>query len=136
MVFRSSSTNSSQHLAHRRAAAGRQAPVDRSADQYAAGAQREGLEHVRALADAAVDQHVHLVADLVDDLGEHVQGGWLAVELPAALIRHHHRAQPAFTALRASAAVITPLAITGSEVRSTSQAASSQVTSWAISRHR
>ena len=50
------------------------------------GAQREGLQHMRAALDAAVDQHIDLVADGVDDLGQLIEGAARAVQLPAAMI--------------------------------------------------
>src|SRR6218665_3920190 len=46
---------------------------------------------MRAAGDAAVADHLDLVADRIDDVGERVEGRDAAVELGAAMVRDHDR---------------------------------------------
>ena len=54
-------------------------------------ADRQRLQHMRAAGDAAVADHLDLVADRIDDLGQRVEGRAAAVELAPAMVRHHDR---------------------------------------------
>ena len=71
--------------------AGAEAIEHRPADEGALGAIGKRLEHVLAGADAAIEEDFGAVADDVDDLGQHADGGRRAVELAAAMIGHDHR---------------------------------------------
>ena len=57
-----------EHLRDALLAAGREAAEHGAAGERRAGAERERLEHVRAAADAAVDQHLDPLADRLDHL--------------------------------------------------------------------
>lgn len=50
----------------------RQTPQHRSADEHTAGAQRQRLKHIGAVADAAVQHHGDAIANRGDDLGQGV----------------------------------------------------------------
>src|SRR3569833_2831034 len=69
--------------------AGTEAEGHDAADEGALGAEREGLEQILAGADAAIHQHLGLVADGVDDLGQDADRGGGTVELTAAVVGDH-----------------------------------------------
>ena len=60
-----------------------------AADQAAARAERQRLEHVLPGAHAAVEQHLDAVADRVGDARQRRDGRGRAVELAAAVVGHH-----------------------------------------------
>src|SRR6185437_2369795 len=55
--------------------AGRQAVEGRAGDHYGVGPQRQGLDDVRASAEAAVHDDGHAIANGIDDLRQHLDGG-------------------------------------------------------------
>ena len=75
-----------ERAGHARLAAGAEPIGHRAADEGALGAERQRLEHVLAGADAAIHEDLGLVADRIDDLGQHPDGRWRAVELAAAVV--------------------------------------------------
>ncbi len=60
---------------------------ERPADEDEAGAERQGFQHVRAAAHAAVEHHRH-VGHGGDDLRQDPHGRHRAVELPPAVVGH------------------------------------------------
>src|SRR5216684_7679346 len=75
-------------------AAGGEAVEMGAPDQAAAGPAPERLEHVLPGADAAVEQHLEPVADRVGDRRQRRDRGTGAVELAAAVVRHHEAVDP------------------------------------------
>jgi hypothetical protein len=93
-------------LAHRA-----QAVQHGAADVGALGAERHGLQHVLAGADAAVHVHLDAVAHRVDDLGQRGDGGGRAIELAAAVVGDDQRVGAGVGGQRASSTSCTPLRI-------------------------
>ena len=60
-----------------------------AAQKHHACAQRHGLEHIAATADAAVHHHRCAVAHAVHHRGQHLQRGDHAIELAAAVVADH-----------------------------------------------
>ena len=64
----------------------------RSTDRTGIGAKRHGLDHVRAASDAAVDDQLESIAHGIAHRGEAIDRRRGRVELPAAVIGDHDRA--------------------------------------------
>ena len=63
-------------------------PALQAPDAGSFGAERDGLEHVRAPTNPAVDDHLGAAPDRLDDLGKCVERPRCVIELPAAVVRH------------------------------------------------
>ena len=111
-----------------RRAVDRQPPQHRPPHHHRAGAERQGLDHVGAGADPAVDVHLGPSGDGVDDLGEHVGGRGDPVEHPAAVVRDRDRRGAGVDARAASSPRSRPFTTNGSPLHSPNRARSSKVT--------
>lgn len=72
-----------------RLAVHRQSPEDGPADQHSLGAQGQGLDHVRAAADTAIQQYLHLAIHRLDDLRKDFDSSQGRVQVARAVVRHH-----------------------------------------------
>src|SRR6185437_11682440 len=106
---------------------GRQAPEVGTADHHGAGAERQRLHHVAATPDAAVQQHLDLIADGVGDHGECPIDAGVPSRLLPPWLDTEIAETPASTACLASSTRITPLSMNGPPHSSLSQAISSHV---------
>ena len=80
-----------EHVGDAGLAVGRQPPEVGAADHHRAGPERQRLDDVAAAADAAVEQHLDLVADRVDDRRQRADRRRRAVEVVAAVVGDRDR---------------------------------------------
>ena len=89
MLTRNSSAIRLERLGDAGLAHGGEAVEIGAADQAAARAERQRLQHVLPGAHAAVEQYLDAVADGIGDARQRRDGRGRAVELAAAVIGHH-----------------------------------------------
>src|SRR5205085_11751175 len=82
-----------EHVLDSRLAGRGQAPQVGPSDHYRLRAERERLDHVATAPDAAVEQHLELVADRFGDGGQGTDRRGRAVEIVAPVVGDRDRAE-------------------------------------------
>jgi hypothetical protein len=72
-----------EHVLDARLAGGGESPQVGAPDHHRLGSQRQGLDHVAAAPDAAVEQHLDVVANRLGDCRERADRGGSAIEVLA-----------------------------------------------------